>query len=199
MSWHEAGVRTSLQAAARPRRAGTALRLTAALGLAALTAGCFQPLYGERSVGAGPSVVTAMRGVDVAHIDAPNGSPEARLAVEVRDQLLFGLTGGAAAGPQTHRLRIRLTSSNAAVIVDPVTGRTDVGNYRLTATYDLVDISISKQVLQASTTTQVSFDIPGQQQRFARQRGQRDAENRAAKVIAEDIRARVAAFFISGT
>ena len=194
MSWHEASVRAS----ALRGRLRNALRLTAAIGLAALAAGCFQPLYGERGAGAGPSIVSAMRGVEVAHIEAPNGSPEARLAVEVRDQLLFGLTGGAAAGPQTHRLRIRLASSNAAVIVDPVTGRTDVGNYRLTASYELVDLAASKEVLKATTSTQVSYDIPGQQQRFTRQRGQRDAENRAAEQAADHLRTRLASAVATG-
>jgi LPS-assembly lipoprotein len=45
----------------------------------------------------------------------------------------------------------------------------------------------------------VSYDIPGQEQRFARQRGLRDAENRAAKVIASQIRTRLASYFVAGT
>ena len=35
------------------------------------------------------------------------------------------------------------------------------------------------------TFSRVSYNIPGQQQRFAGARGLRDAEDRAAKVIAE--------------
>jgi len=45
----------------------------------------------------------------------------------------------------------------------------------------------------------VSYDIPGQQQRFARSRGLRDAEDRAAKVIADNISQRLASFFVAGT
>jgi LPS-assembly lipoprotein len=37
------------------------------------------------------------------------------------------------------------------------------------------------------------------QQRFAHQRAQRDAEDRAAKVIAEQIRSRLASYFVAGT
>jgi LPS-assembly lipoprotein len=45
----------------------------------------------------------------------------------------------------------------------------------------------------------VSYDIPGQEQRFARVRGLRDAELRAAKVISDNIRSRLASYFIAGT
>ena len=182
-----------------PHKGGGRLRLAAVIGLAALTAGCFQPLYGDRSLTGGTPVVDALRSIEVAQIDAPNGSPEARMAVMVRDQLLFAITGGAARNAPNHQLKIRLTSSNTAVIVDQFSGRVEVGSYRLTAVFDLVDIGTGKSVMTGNASTQVSYDAPGQQQRFARTRAQRDAEDRAAKVIAEDIRARLASFFVAGT
>lgn len=176
------------------------IRLAAVFALAGVTAGCFQPLYAERTLGGGPGIAEAMRRVDIMPIDAANGTPEARLAVEVRDQLLFGLQGGTGEAPRTtHKLRIRLSSANSSVIVDPVTGRTDVGNYRLNGTYDLFEGSAEKPVISGTVSARVSFDVPGQQQRFARARGQRDAETRAAKVIAEDIKARLASYFVAGT
>jgi LPS-assembly lipoprotein len=45
----------------------------------------------------------------------------------------------------------------------------------------------------------VSYDIPGNLQRFARQRAFRDAEDRAAQEIAENIQTRLASFFYAGT
>jgi LPS-assembly lipoprotein len=45
----------------------------------------------------------------------------------------------------------------------------------------------------------VSYNIPGQQQRFAGERGLRDAEDRAATVIADGIRNRLASYFAAGT
>jgi LPS-assembly lipoprotein len=45
----------------------------------------------------------------------------------------------------------------------------------------------------------VSFDIPGQEQRFAAVRGLRDAENRASQVLAEQIKQRLASYFLAGT
>jgi LPS-assembly lipoprotein len=54
-------------------------------------------------------------------------------------------------------------------------------------------------VLGASAVAPVSYDTPGEQQRFARSRGLRDAENRAAQQIAETIRSRLASFFVAGS
>ena len=54
-------------------------------------------------------------------------------------------------------------------------------------------------MLHAQTFARVSYDIPGQAQRFARDRGLRDAEDRAAQQIADNIKARLASFFVAGT
>ena len=53
--------------------------------------------------------------------------------------------------------------------------------------------------MTGTTFSRVSSDYPGQQQRFARVRARLDAEDRAAKVIAEAVRTRVASFFVAGS
>jgi len=53
--------------------------------------------------------------------------------------------------------------------------------------------------MTGSTFSRVSYDIPGQLQRFARSRAFRDAEDRAAQEIAERIQTRLASFFVAGT
>jgi S1-C subfamily serine protease len=63
----------------------------------------------------------------------------------------------------------------------------------------LIEIATAKVVVTGQTFARVSYDIPGQAQRFARLRGLRDAETRAAKVIAENVRSRLASYFIAGT
>jgi LPS-assembly lipoprotein len=45
----------------------------------------------------------------------------------------------------------------------------------------------------------VTYDIPGSLQRFARTRAYRDAEDRAAQEIADNIQTRLASFFVAGT
>lgn len=171
----------------------------AALGAALLLAGCFQPLYGERSATGGPGIRDLMSSVDVSQISAPNGTRLSRLAVEVRNGLLFELTGGSAPPPPAHRLKISLSSQETSVIVDVDTARPDVQNYGIDATYTLTEIKTGKVVMTSRTFSRVSYDIPGQEQRFARARGLRDAENRAAKVIADNIRTRLASYFVAGT
>ena len=71
------------------------------------------------------------------------------------------------------------------MIVDVNTARSDVQQFGINASYTLTEIATGKAVATGTTTARVSYDNPGQQQRFANARGQRDAENRAAKVIAD--------------
>jgi LPS-assembly lipoprotein len=176
-----------------------ACRLAGVACLGGLAGGCFQPLYGEHSLTNAPAIGPALAGVDVNQIPAPSGSSEARVGVEVRNQLLFDLTGGAAPPPPTHRLAVRMSSNRMSVIVDITSGRPDVEDYALNVNYTLTDIKTGKPVVTANTFARVSYDIPGQAQRFARARGLRDAENRAAKLIADNIKARLASFFVAGT
>ncbi len=180
---------------------GRILRLLPALAAAALLAGCYQPLYGtagSNAVGAPPSVRMALSSIDVAEIEAENGTPEARLGVEVRNALLFGLNGGAGQMAPTHQLKINLKGSREHVIVDITTARPDMEIYGIDATYSLTELATKKVVLSGRAFSRASYDIPGQQQRFARQRGQRDAENRASSIIAEQIKSRLASYFVSG-
>jgi LPS-assembly lipoprotein len=170
-----------------------------ALAIAALAGGCFQPLYGEQSLVGGPVLRDQLSAVDILQIEAPKGTDEARLAVDIRNSLLFDFTGGGYPAPPTHRLKISIASTRASIIVDTTTSRPDVENYGINATYSLVEIATGKYVVTGQTFARVSFDIPGQQQRFARLRGLRDAETRAAKVIADNIKTRLASYFIAGT
>jgi len=181
----------------RIRRVAVTLASVACLG--GLTAGCFQPLYAEHSLTGEPTIGVALARVDVAQIPAPAGSPEARVAVEVRNQLLFDIDGGATPPPPTHRLTTRMNSNRLSVIVDLTSGRPDVEQYGLNVNYTLIEIKTGKPVLTGNTFARVSYDIPGQAQRFARTRALRDAENRAAKVIADNIKARLASYFVAGT
>jgi LPS-assembly lipoprotein len=174
-------------------------RLSSVVLLAGLLAACFEPMYGQRTLSGGPGLRERLSTVEVAAIDAPNGTPEARIAVELRNALMFDLTGGSAAPSPTHRLKIQMTSTRQQVIVDITTARADVEQYGINATYTLTEIATGKPVVTGQTFARVSFDNPGQAQRFARARGQRDAEDRAAKVIAENIRSRLASYFVAGT
>jgi LPS-assembly lipoprotein len=174
-------------------------RWLAIAALAGLTAGCFQPLYGDKTVGGGPALQNRLASVDVPPINTPNGTPLARISVSLRNDLLFDLTGGSGTPSPTHRLAINLSTVQQQVIVDVNTARPDIQNFGINATYSLIDIASGKTVMSGQTFSRVSYNIPGQEQRFAGARGLRDAENRAAKVIADNIRARLASYFVAGT
>jgi LPS-assembly lipoprotein len=173
--------------------------LMPAFAVAALLGGCFQPMYAQLSPTTGPGVGDVLSSVRVTTIEAPKGTTEERLAVELRNELLFGLTGGAGSGSPTHELTIRLTSQNAKIIVDLTTARPDLENFGLDASYRLTEVATGKTVVTGTTFARVSYDTPGQIQRFVRLRGLRDAENRATKVISDNIKSRLASYFIAGT
>ena len=175
-------------------------RLIAALALAGLTAGCFQPLYAERPMPVGGTGLNGqLNAVEVAPINTPSGSRIARVSVGVRNELIYDLTGGSGGISPTHRLDVKLTASQTQVIIDINTARPDVANYGIDATYTLTELATGKAVVSGQAFSRVSYSIPGQEQRFAGDRGLRDAENRAAKVIADNIRSRLASYFVAGS
>src|SRR5260370_11097842 len=151
------------------------MRAAAALAIAALAGGCFQPLYGEQSPTGGSILRDQLSAVDVQQIQAPKATDEARIAVEIRNALLYDFTGGGYAAPPTHRLKIAMTSTRASIIVDRNTSRPDVENYGINATYTLTEIATGKVVVTGTAFSRVSYDMPGQQQRFARVPGLRAA------------------------
>ncbi|MGE0564746.1 MAG: LPS assembly lipoprotein LptE [Pseudolabrys sp.] len=177
------------------------LRLAAVFAVAGLAGGCFQPVYGDRSAfGASASITPALQSVDIATVRTSGVNDRLpRVGGEVRNELTFALTGGGGQMSPTHRLNILLTAIQQQIIVDIDSGRPDTQNYGIDATYTLVDLATGRPVVNGYTSARVSFNIPGLQQRFAGERGLRDAENRAAKVIAENIRNRLASYFTSGT
>ncbi|MPZ40956.1 MAG: hypothetical protein GEU95_23490 [Rhizobiales bacterium] len=174
------------------------LRAAMVVAAAALVAGCFQPLYGDRSATGGPNLRAALSGIQVVEINAPANTPEARMAVPMQNDLRFNFTGGGAAGPPTHQLRIQLSGRRMVVSATNVTGLPIIENFNLNATYSLVEIATNKPVLTGRAVATVSYD-PSGTQRFARISGMHDAERRAAKVISDNVTTRLSSYFVSGS
>jgi LPS-assembly lipoprotein len=179
-------------------RTRTAARLLALAALAALTAGCFQPMYAEHADGT-PGLREKLLGVELPPIDKPNASRDARLGVEIRNALAFKLYGSATGMPPTHKLVIRFSSSRSSLMIDPNTALPTSENYGIDAQYNLIEIASNKSVMTGTTFSRVTYDIPGSIQRFARSRAYRDAEDRACQEIADNIQTRLASFFVAGT
>src|SRR5215472_6574096 len=179
-------------------RTRVAARLAVVAALAALTAGCFQPMYAEHTDGT-PDLREKLLGVEVPPVDKPNGSREARLGVEIGNALAFKLYGNATGMPPTHRLVLRFTTSRSSLMVDPKTALPTSENYGIDAQFNLIDIATDKSVMTGTTFSRVTYDMPGSYQRFSRARAFRDAEDRACQEIAENIGTRLASYFSAGT
>jgi len=175
-----------------------AVRLLVVAALAALTAGCFQPMYAEHTDGT-PGLREKLMGVEIPPVDKPNASREARIQVEIRNALAFKLYGNATGMPPTHRLVLQFTTSRSSLMIDQATGLPTSENVGIDAQYNLIELASNKSVMTGSTFSRVSYDMPGSYQRFARSRAFRDAEDRASQEIAENIQTRLAAFFVAGT
>lgn len=176
------------------------LRVPVVLATAALTAGCFQPLYGTGTEVETdrPGLRQALAAVDVVQIDAAANSPEVRLAVQIRNDLLFNFTGGGGSSSPTHRLKVQMTGGRSVVQIDKPTALPSVEFYLLRTTYSLTELATGKVVVTGQASTNVSYETLGQQ-RFARISAQHDAERRAAKVISDNITSRLASYFVSGS
>ena len=175
-----------------------AARLLVVAALSALTAGCFQPMYAAHTDGT-PALREKLMGVDLPPVDKPNGSRDARLGVEIRNALAFKLYGGATGMPPTHKLVIRFTTTRSSLMLNPLTALPASENYGIDAQYNLIEIVSNRSVMTGTTFSRVSYDIPGALQRFARARAYRDAEDRAAQEIAENIQTRLASYFTVGS
>src|SRR3979411_1330725 len=92
-----------------------AARLFAVAALAALTAGCFQPMYAEHADGT-PALREKLMGVELPPVDKPNASREARIGVEIRNALAFKLYGSATAMRTTPRLGLRVSPRRSPVL-----------------------------------------------------------------------------------
>ena len=169
------------------RKAAVAFSLVALVGLSACQV---RPLYSDVSPNAaGVSAPAALKSVAVVEA-------KTRYGQEVRNQMIFRLGGGAgeAASP-TYSLDLGVTKqviSSASIQIDAgQTGQPTAGGVVLTSLYSLKESATGTVVSSGKRTVTASFDRPTQQ--FASLRAQRDAENRAARELAELVYLAVAA------
>jgi len=181
------------------RRLARPARVAVVLAAAALTAGCWQPLYGTPPTPGAEGVQDKFAAIDIPPIVAPKGTPVERIAVGMHNTLNFDLHNGANAFSPTYQLKVNVGTSQFTAVIDPTNGRPNTQIDRVVASFQLVEMATNKTVVSDSAFAQVDLDVPGSQQRFAKQRAVRDAEDRAIQVVAEAIRNRLASYFVAGT
>lgn len=157
----------------------------AVAGLPAL-AGCVaRPLYADMP-GSGTPVSAEL--AKIAIQPAENSVEQA-----FRNELVFGFTGGGPAGPPDYALRFFLTTTDSAVAIQELSEVPAAYFVELSASFVLTDARTGRTLLTGTSVADASYNFSSQ--RFANVRAREDAERRAAKTIAGDIRTRLAAFF----
>ena len=99
--------------------------------------------------------------VEIPVIPTRQGSPEARLAVSMRNALQYDLNGGAGANAPTHRLTMTIAPTSLTVIVDPASGRPTAEIDGVTVNYQLDEIATGKIVLRDTAYSHVDVDAAG--------------------------------------
>lgn len=155
----------------------------AAMSALALSACGFRPLYATESTPAGISVYFEQ--IFVADIGGRTGRV-------LRNQLMDAFTPDGTPQSAAYRLEIELNDGKDGLAIQENADITRY-NYTLTAKYKLVDAA-NGQVMNTGVSRAIAgYNVVNQQ--FSTQIAQRDAEERAARELGEDIRLRLGVFF----
>ena len=164
---------------------GLSLLLAAAPALAACGNGGIRPLYGATPSGAGLQERLAQ--VDVATIPG-------RVGQRIRNDLIFLTTGGGQPLPPTHRLEVTIRESVISTLVR-IDGDSLGQIYAVEASFQLISIKDKKVVLKGTSHARAGFERF--QAIYSNVRARDDAENRAARTLADDLKTRVATYLSS--
>lgn len=161
-------------------------RLMAA-GLIALgLAGCLRPLYGP--TGSGEPLADVLGAIEVVPINSRIG--QERLGHYIRSELIYDLDGSGQPRPKRYKLTLTVNESISSPLIDAATGNATSATVVASASYVLTSLDGLKILTQATATSLATYERP--RQRFAAVRAARDAEIRAAKALAEQIKTRLA-------
>jgi LPS-assembly lipoprotein len=159
----------------------------AALALGLLASACtVQPVY--MPIAQGPNVAADLSAIAIEEVST-------RVAQQVRNNLIFGFTGGGVAAPARYDLALRVVSREARLGFE----RDETApaySVTITVSYELKEIATGKIILRSLNRGVASYDRSNQA--FANQRARIDAEDRAAQSVADDIQLRLASALASG-
>jgi LPS-assembly lipoprotein len=167
-------------------RSASRLVLAACI-LAPLLSACgssgFRPLYGAASLG---GAAADQRLAKITYTTIPG-----RVGQAIRNELIFNSTGGGAQQDPDMRLEVQIAESVTSTLVR-IDGDSSSQIYNLTAKFNLIRISDKQVVFTGTSYARAGFER--YTSIFSNVRAREDAENRAAKVIAEDLKARLSAY-----
>jgi LPS-assembly lipoprotein len=158
------------------------------IGIAGLVSACtVQPLYGPTPTGS--TVPDVLASIAVDEVDT-------RIAQVVRNKVIFDLTGGEQVADPAYRMKLKVSSQEISL---GITREESAPVYSIivTATYEISDAKTGLIVLRSTARGNASYNRINQI--FANVRGRIDAEEKAAGIVADEIRIRVAAASAQGT
>ena len=169
--------------------------------LAALTACGFHPLYGNPSIGggAGPQLNDISLGLvrpapnNNAFVGENNAGEQQRTAQLLENDLLDRLSPTGKPLRPRYRLDIQLTESLGAIVVS-AQNETTRDSLIMTASYTLVDAQTGKAIHLNSARAIASFDVLRAD--FGNVVAERDARERLARQLSEQIRAELGSWFL---
>jgi len=156
--------------------------LAAALTLAACG---FRPLYGTASIPEGAA--NAFAAVRIDAIPPTNDSD--RIGYLVSNALDEALHKPGLKAEAKHRLKVALADERRGLAIQDDASITRY-NYRLTADWALVALGSDKAVAQGRAETTASYNVVDSE--YATLAARKDAEERAAREIAEQIKLKIA-------
>jgi LPS-assembly lipoprotein len=166
------------------------------LAIAALTmalAGCFRPLYGPTA--SGQPLSEALAAIEIEPVSV--GLGQERVSHYLRSELVFALDGSGRPAPKQYKLELAMGERIQSPIVDEVTGRADTATLTGEVTYRLTSLDGKRIITNGKAVGSASYERSAN--RFATVRAARDADIRLAKVLADQLRTRLAAALATGT
>lgn len=177
------------------RRLGLCIGFTAAIVLS----GCqVRPLYGTGSgdFGATPSpVASELAAIDLDSINSQYANDDA--ARVLYNELTYRFERGAGGAPKKYRLKVLMDVGSSAVGVERFADVPSAYTTTMNSTFVLSDLATDETLMTGRAFKSASYDFSNQ--RFANKRAYRDAQERVAKAVADDIAARIAGFFASSS
>ena len=154
-----------------------------ALGLA----GCFRHLNGN--FGKDSSV-----SAELAKIDIESVSKSEVLNHYLIEDLRFEFNGGNPSKDIRYKLKIFASEGLTVPVIESSSGRAEIGSIISSVSFTLIRLDTGAVIGNGTVSSSATFDRMSQ--RFSAARARRDAEIRDARVMAEDIRMRVAALLM---
>jgi LPS-assembly lipoprotein len=167
-------------------RRSVLLALVSAAAATSLLAGCgdggFRPMYAASAVGGSTNEKLAQ--VDVGLIPG-------RVGQRIRNELIFQNTGGGTPLPPKYKLEIAIRESLTTTLVR-LDGESSGQVYNLDAVFRLVRLDSKQVVMEGASYGRAGFERF--QPIYSNVRAKEDAENRAARTVANEIKTRLAAY-----